>query len=351
MARALRELTFGGKGAELGEFGPNWKQPFFWHPREGLGYGLWQEKGGPCGMLAAVQATIMKHMLYMGDGGPCDLNDVAMVMERRDGALVAALAEILWRGGGGTKASLALHGAMEAGRGALRTSAYRPDHFTEELMIFEFNSHGELVEFLTKNLHFFLHAEHAGVVSFFYSVLLSKGLASIPGEMDNVDCTLVGKFGYCTMEFMNLVLTGFAKSNVFDGDKDLSSGSDVMILGGVKEQSDIGQLTLFEVYGSVEVGSFLKSPKYPIWVICSESHFSVAFSASGDPPIHSCFDLIYYDELARQEAPIRLTVDPTAGKPSEVPKSGLSLAPPLELVISTKYPGCSVDWNGTEKIL
>ena len=40
------------------------------------------------------------------------------------------------------------------------------------------------------------------------------------------------------------------------------------------------------------------------------------------------------------QAPIRLTVDPTAGKPSEVPKSGLSLAPPLELVISTKYPGC-----------
>ena len=42
---------------------------------------------------------------------------------------------------------------------------------------------------------------------------------------------------YCTMEFLNLALTGFAKSNVFDGDKDLSSGSDIMILGGVAQQA------------------------------------------------------------------------------------------------------------------
>lgn len=28
----------------------------------------------------------------------------------------------------------------------------------------------------------------------------------------------------------------------------------------------------------VQVGCFLKTPRFPIWVVCSESHFSVLFS-------------------------------------------------------------------------
>lgn len=51
-----------------------------------------------------------------------------------------------------------------------------------------------------------------------------------------------------------------------------------------------------------QVGSNLKNPELPIWVVCSESHFTVLFSPDGRaerglPP----FDLIYYDELANQE--------------------------------------------------
>jgi len=349
-ARLMRELTFGAKGNEMGEFGDNWRQPFHFHTAPGLEYGLWQEKGGPCGMIAAVQAHLLKHLLY-GEQGRCDLKNKGQVNEKRRQALSLALSEILWRVGGERSAMVALHGAQEEGRGACRTSSYRPDGLTEQLCVWRFDAEEALQEFMFENLHMLEHGLHSGVVSFFYSVLLSKGLDGITEEMDNKECTLVGKFGYCTMEFMNLVLTGHAKSNVFDGDKDLSSGTDVMILGGVKEQSNIGQLTLFEVYGSVEVGSFLKSPKHPIWVVCSESHFSVLFSAEGEPMAHSNFDIYYYDELARQEAPIRLSVNPTAGKPMDIPKSGLSHAPPLELVLATKWPGCDVDWNGTEKIL
>ena len=38
------------------------------------------------------------------------------------------------------------------------------------------------------------------------------------------------------MEAINLMLVGQAKSNVFDGDKDLSEGTDKMILGGVNQK-------------------------------------------------------------------------------------------------------------------
>eukprot|EP00041_Stephanoeca_diplocostata_P017735 m.363534 g.363534 ORF g.363534 m.363534 type:complete len:237 (+) comp20802_c0_seq4:1188-1898(+) len=51
-----------------------------------------------------------------------------------------------------------------------------------------------------------------------------------------------------------------------------------MLLQGVREQSDIGYLTILEALHYVNVGTFLKSPRYPIWLIGSETHFSVVFS-------------------------------------------------------------------------
>jgi hypothetical protein len=89
----------------------------------------------------------------------------------------------------------------------------------------------------------------------------------------------------------------------------------------------------------MQVGSNLKSPKYPIWVVCSESHFSVLFSMKRSLvnerseiqhdclPLHDRwqlhsvkssleyfrrsqkkFDLYYYDGLAGQNEEIRLTI-------------------------------------------
>ena len=50
-----------------------------------------------------------------------------------------------------------------------------------------------------------------------------------------------------------------------------------LVLKGIDKQSDIGLLSLFEHYKSIKVGNNLKNPKFPIWVICSESHFTVLF--------------------------------------------------------------------------
>lgn len=62
----------------------------------------------------------------------------------------------------------------------------------------------------------------------------------------------------------------------------------------------------------IQVGCFLKTPRFPIWVVCSESHFSILFSLQ--PELLSnwkterLFDLYYYDGLANQQEEIRLTV-------------------------------------------
>ena len=53
----------------------------------------------------------------------------------------------------------------------------------------------QVLDFLTHNLHMLEHGDHCGAVSFFYSIVLSKGINAIYEEMDNSECTLVGKFG------------------------------------------------------------------------------------------------------------------------------------------------------------
>ncbi len=61
-----------------------------------------------------------------------------------------------------------------------------------------------------------------------------------------------------------------------------------------------------------KVGAYLKTPRYPIWVVCSESHFSVLFGLQRElltnPDRGLEFDLYYYDGLANQQEEIRLTV-------------------------------------------
>lgn len=95
--------------------------------------------------------------------------------------------------------------------------------------------------------------------------------------MDMIGSTLINEHGYASQEIINIMLVGEAKSNVHDGDKDLG---DNFILKGINKQSDIGFLTLFEHYGYFEVGDNLKNPKLPIWVVCSESHYSILFSVN-----------------------------------------------------------------------
>jgi ubiquitin carboxyl-terminal hydrolase MINDY-3/4 len=92
---------------------------------------------------------------------------------------------------------------------------------------------------------------------------------------------VIGQFGHCTQELINLLLLGEAVSNVFDGDVPMdptSADPNSLKLKGAHHQSEIGYLTQLESLRYCQVGSYLKIPIYPIWVIGSQSHFTVLFS-------------------------------------------------------------------------
>lgn len=81
-----------------------------------------------------------------------------------------------------------------------------------------------------------------------------------------------------SQELVNLVLTGRCVSNVFDGEKSLSAGNDSFKMHGIAQINDIGYLTLLEALCYTTVGKHLKSPLYPIWLIGSDSHYTVIFA-------------------------------------------------------------------------
>jgi len=171
--------------------------------------------------------------------------------------------------------------------------------------------------------------------------------------MDVSDSNLMGAHGYCTQEMVNLLITGKAVSNTFDNLQEVDmGGAKKSVFKGIEKQSEIGLLSLFEHYNSCEVGVNFKTPKFPIWVICSESHFSVLFSADrnllDDWRLEKKFDLYYYDGLARQDEEIRLTVDTTRECPEY---KDTDLVPPLEHCIRTRWKNAVIDWNGSEPIL
>ncbi|KAH9271958.1 hypothetical protein BASA83_005797 [Batrachochytrium salamandrivorans] len=306
-------------------FGDGWRNKgFVFQDKPHLGYGLVQTKGGPCGLLAATQALVVKNLIYAKEFSAIRSNRLRPTQTQSRLALVQALAEMIWQAGEAT------HRAV--------------------VVVFT------CLQFTTND------TSSNGIIQLLISLILSKGVDTIRQDMDDPEGKLIGRHEYCTQDMVNLALYGKAISNIHDGDIDLGGGT---ILKGVKKQTLIGQLSLFEHYKNIIVGNFIKSPTLPIFVICSESHYTVLFGLDQLPISHKelnsmdKFDIYYYDGLANQQEEIRLTVQAAAIVPLSITSGGgmifghkaSDLIPPLELCIRTKWIDCTVNWNGTEPLL
>ncbi|KAJ3233979.1 hypothetical protein HDU81_001804 [Chytriomyces hyalinus] len=371
-------LTGGEESRARMTFSEEWKGKGFcfnvgW---QDLAYGLVQVKGGPCGLLAAVQAYVLKYLLFMEAAHSLRNGKLRPGKQECQAALVDAIAEILWQAGGTRhrKAVVAIYNPnLRANPGGnLQREKYTPDGITENMELFEFFGTTELKRFLTANLSTFTvnDPNKHGLIQLLYSAILSRGADTVREEdFDELDCSMIGRHGYCTQEMVNLLLVGQAMSNVHDGDYRLGEGADVKVLKGIRKTSQFGYLSLFEHYGSMKVGEYMKTPHLPIFVICSESHFTVLFSVDRDllskvdnalpvksrskpTPTYEPFLLYYYDGLANQDCEISLEVERADSRRHEHSGSGDALVPPLELVIRTKWADAlSVKWIGSDPLL
>ncbi|KAM6452915.1 putative ubiquitin carboxyl-terminal hydrolase MINDY-4 isoform 1-T1 [Liasis olivaceus] len=350
LAKDLKTLLF---GSSLGCFSEEWKvQSFAFNENPELKYGIVQKKGGPCGVLAAVQAHVLQHLIF----GDSNRNNTVGCLRPSDTeraqCLILALASILWRAGGNEKAVVTLSTGTQQFTPA---GKYKPDGILEMLMLHLITKYEDLLKFLQQNIHQFEAGPH-GCILLTLSVILSRSIDRVRGDLDDIRNTLIGAHGYCTQELVNLLLTGKAVSNVFNDVMELDSGNgNTTVLKGITGRSDLGLLSLFEHYDVCQVGCYLKTPRFPIWVVCSESHFSVLFCLRkdllGDWKTERRFDLYYYDGLANQQEEIRLTIDTSQ---LYVEDKENDLVSPLEHCIRTKpfrWTGAVVNWNGTDPIL
>ncbi len=148
------------------------------------------------------------------------------------------------------------------------------------------------------------------------------------------------------------------------------NGVNLLHFAGIHSRSDIGLLSLFEHYGSIVVGDNLKTPAFPVWLVCSESHFTVLFGLSLGLERTSLadrrpVDLYYYDQLSRlTDKPVKFTIDCTNARNRKFMGGGGSkhvlastgsedeyLVSPIEHCLRTKWRDAHVGWNGSEPIL
>ncbi|KAK1896607.1 putative ubiquitin carboxyl-terminal hydrolase MINDY-4 [Dissostichus eleginoides] len=340
-------------GTSLNCFSVEWRnQGLTFSETHDLRYGIVQKKGGPCGVLASFQAFVLKKLLFENtESSSIGLQRLRPSNSTRRKCLVLAAAEILWRAGEEKQATVAIN----SGRNHFTPAGhYKSEGVLEKITCFTLDNFKDLQLLLERHIDQF-ETGALGCLLLSISALLSRTIKKVREDMDVHTNTLIGAHGYCTQELVSLLLCGRAVSNVFDHDIELDSGNGNMtLLKGVQDPCDVGLLSLFEHYNICKVGAYLKTPNYPIWVVCSESHFSVLFGLQRELLTNQDkgleFDLYYYDGLANQQEEIRLTVF--------VGKSALSyqdvdtdLIPPLEHCIRTRWKDAFVNWNDTEPIL
>ncbi|ETO30004.1 hypothetical protein RFI_07117 [Reticulomyxa filosa] len=284
--------TIWGKEAETKDIDRWYQQGFGFVPHEEMGFGLLQLHGGPCGILASVQGFVLRELLF----DPLlkvqlkNESDTPVIVtdQQKTEALTRSLHKIL------LKCAIDKHNlpwivALD-NKGS---KVWYRVHETPEKLRQQVEESMPLLQ------------SAVGVVAFLFSIVMARSFDILLSEVDDPNnlwschiyalkntthvMTNVHRFGHCSQELVNLVLSGRAVSNTHDGDKafgsnesmsqaDIGNAKDLFILKGIGPNQEIGFLTSLEVMGYTKVGEHYKTPKYPIWVIGSSSHYSVVFA-------------------------------------------------------------------------
>lgn len=230
------ELSLLFHGRPHAEWMASWaRQGFGFSDVDALPFALRQRRGGTCGVIAAIQALLLRELLAASP----PIDPLRVGREERQAALARALAGSLWaiaeaaaaerRGahaepgrsgnaGGGADCALASLVTFPA-----RMALPPPRELGRAASVIDASSREQLEQCVAAMLPELQRTDGAAVIAFVYSAVLSAGgPAAVRAQIDSTgigSSTLIGAHGYCTQELVNLVATGVALSNVFDGDK------------------------------------------------------------------------------------------------------------------------------------
>uniref|UniRef100_A0A3B3BBI4 Ubiquitin carboxyl-terminal hydrolase MINDY n=1 Tax=Oryzias melastigma TaxID=30732 RepID=A0A3B3BBI4_ORYME len=230
---------------------------------------LEQFEGGPCAVIAPVQAFLLKNILFNRESS----NWRQLSEEEQKTALCSTLSEILesacaslstgfcmvtWAKGHSPHSSKLTSTEPESQvqtqdkpESSKPVQEQQPTYLAAEDLSFErFHSvlHKRTVLSASDLREEVLSLYHSwrgccGVLLFLYSVILTKGIENIRNEIQDPTEPLIDPVhGHGSQSLVNLLVTGHAVSNVWDGDRECSG----MKLHGIHKQASVGFLTLME---------------------------------------------------------------------------------------------------------
>lgn len=211
------------------------------------GLGILQQKNGPCGPLACLNAVLIARILEREGSIEKDT-----VLTEDD--VVDAMAHIVENCGNDGQVCVCTWKGEKGGQ----VDVNRVDN-------------GDAVrEIMLRNSDMFLGA--GGIVLLVYSCVFSRGVEQVVDdlkEQDDEQSLVAGPFWLGTSELMGLMMTGKARGNVgaFAPDGTLQNWP----------PCEIGMLSFAEVETGIPLCDSLKCPKYPVWVIHGGDHFSLLF--------------------------------------------------------------------------
>ncbi|CAA2996879.1 ubiquitin carboxyl-terminal hydrolase FAM188A [Olea europaea subsp. europaea] len=305
-AHHLFEMIFGSEVSK--DVLAQWSnQGIRFSPDPETSMGLVQHEGGPCGVLAAIQAFVLKYLLFSPEESEVAPNmstrlglrraskneyvvgdTFSLSEEKKSRALVRSMSEILFLCGSNEKAVITslnildgvIEGSVECPVDEVIAKALEDlsidsgSDLRKILRVHTYTSHSSAYQKLQAMLPAF--RSRMGALLFLISALLSRGLENVQADRDDPSQPLVtAPFGHASQEIVNLLLSGNAAANVFDGKMDLGGG---MFVNGISTPVEVGFLTLLESLNFCKVGQYLKCPRWPIWVVGSESHYTVLFA-------------------------------------------------------------------------
>ncbi|KAG9494209.1 hypothetical protein GDO78_001845 [Eleutherodactylus coqui] len=360
MATALKKVLFGNT---FQTFNYEWKKSFFKFREvfSELAYAIEAEKGGTRAIQLVVQAHIIKYLLFTKNkheySSVKSLSELSQRQQER--ALAASMADILWTAGEMKRASVCL---ITSDSYFTESPDYKTDNFTERLQLFEFVEKGKLEKFLCAHIHCFKDEGSHGVILFLYSLVFSRTIARIQQDLDHTTSHLLhfGLGNYTVRQaVLNLMLSGRASPHVFNGDQAVDDQNVEQKYHGVLGRSDVGYLhwsrEQMEQNKLPQVGSMLKTPKYPIWLCHINGTYSVLFGTNmsllSDWKMEHMFDLYFYNGQFSQKQTARLTVDTHShhweGSYKIEESDHEKKLPSLEMIIRTKWEGAAINWHGT----
>ncbi|KAF1474147.1 Inactive ubiquitin carboxyl-terminal hydrolase MINDY-4B, partial [Pygoscelis antarcticus] len=157
-------------------FSSEWAKAYFRfrEPYSDLAYALEAEKGGTRAILMAVQAHIIKYLLFIRNTEYTHLERLCRISRQEQGeALAVALADTLWAAGGGVRAVICL---VTTDIHVMPSGDYKADNFTERIQLFEFSEKAAAQEFIFDHINCFKGEGSHGVILFLYSLLFSRTL-------------------------------------------------------------------------------------------------------------------------------------------------------------------------------